>query len=117
MAATAAETPGQQPTRRRRERKQTTLDHHIDRPSVVEPGDAPHDTTDPYERATSVEPDKAAAAAAGYQTVNAVIPLPQPEEPEHDKGPDRVEKYQVRGPDGKLVTVTHNLDTGETETD
>lgn len=110
MATTAAESAGSQ----KRTRRRTTLDEHVDRPSVVEPGDAPFDTTDPSERATSVEPDKAAAARAGYGTVNAVVPLPQSEREDEPQGEHRIEKYKVNGPDGKLVTVTHNLDTGET---
>ncbi len=114
MAVTTAESTGGQGAKRTRRR--TTLDGHIDRPSVVEPGDAPYDTTDPTERATSVEPDKAAAARAGFGTVNAVIPLPEPERPKVERGEDRIEKYEATGPDGKLVTVTHNLDTGETTT-
>lgn len=84
-------------------------------PSEVEPGDAPFDTTDPSERVSSVSPDKAAAAAAGFGTVNAVVPLPAAEVPAAPKGKDRIEKYEVTGPDGKLVTVEHNLDTGETK--
>lgn len=116
MAATAAETSSSSGTKRSRApRRATTLDDHIDKPSVVEPGDAPFDTTDPEERATSITPDKAAAARAGFGTVNAVIPLPKPERVAEERGPDRIETYQATGPGGKLVTVTHNLDRGVTE--
>lgn len=85
-------------------------------PSEVEPGDAPFDTTDPSERVTSIDnPDKGAAAEAGFGTVNAVLPLPEPEQPAAPSGKPRVERYQALGPDGKLVTVEHNIDTGETK--
>lgn len=93
---------------------ETRLDSDTTRPSTTAPGDAPADTTDPNERASSSEPDKGAAAAAGFGTVNAVVPLPEPEKvPEPDRE-DRVEEYDEVGPDGKVVHVRHNIDTGET---
>lgn len=91
----------------------TTLDDHIDKPSVTEPGDGPADTTDPTEAASSVSPDKGAAAQAGYGTVNAVVPLKPRRRPERDKGKDRTETYEVEGPDGEPVKVTRNIETGE----
>lgn len=93
--------------------KETRLDDHIDAPSIVAPGDAPADTTDPTERASTVEPDKAAAARAGHDTVNSVVKIGE-DKPERDGGKDRVEKYKATRPDGTEVTVTHNVDTGET---
>lgn len=94
-------------------KKSTTLDSDLSRPQVTQPGDAPADTTDPAERATSVEPDKAAAAAAGFGTVNAVVPLPKRERAGRDTSKDRIETYEATGPDGNPVKVTHNLETGE----
>ncbi len=95
----------------------TTTTTTVDVPSEVQAGDAPFDTTDPTERVSSVDhPDKAAAAAAGFGTVNAVVLLPESET--LDAGPsakERVEKYDVLGPDGKKVTVEHNIDTGATK--
>ena len=44
-------------------------------PQSTSAGDAPADTYDPLERVSSVNADKAAAAAAGYLTVNAVEPV------------------------------------------
>lgn len=44
-------------------------------PQTTSPGDAPADTYDPTERVSSVNPDKAAAAAAGHLNVNAVEPV------------------------------------------
>lgn len=84
-------------------------------PSEVEAGDAPFDTTDPSERVSSVSPDKAAAAAAGFGTVNAVVPLPKADEAAAEQRKDRVEKYDVLGPNGKFVSVEHNIDTGATK--
>lgn len=93
----------------------TVTTEAVDVPSEVQAGDAPFDTTDPNERVTSIDtPDKGAAARAGFGTVNAVLPLPEAEKPAAPAQKDRVEKYQVTGPDGKLVTVEHNIDTGET---
>lgn len=116
MAVTNAQAnPAPEP--KRRARKQTTLDDHLDAPQVTEPGDAPFDTVLPEERASSVSPDKGAAAKAGFGTVNAVVSLPVVEPKQVDRGEDRIETYEVPGPDGKPVKVTHNLDTGETTTD
>lgn len=95
-------------------RKQTQLDTHTDKPSVVEPGDAPADTTDPTERATLVTPDKATAAKSGHRTVNAVVPLPVVKT-ERTTGQDRTETYTAIQPDGTEVKVTRNLETGESE--
>lgn len=95
-------------------RKQTQLDTHTDKPSTVEPGDAPADTTDPTERATLVTPDKATAAKSGHRTVNAVVPLPVVKT-ERNTGKDRTETYTAIQPDGTELTVTRNLETGEFE--
>lgn len=92
---------------------ETRLDSDVTKPSITAPGDGPADTTDPTERASTVGGDKAAAAAAGHLTVNAVVPVaPAPSTPVlKDNG--RVEKYESVKPDGTKVTVTHNVDTGE----
>lgn len=93
----------------------TRLDSDVSKPSTVAPGDAPHDTTDPAERASTVGGDKMAAALAGFGTVNAVVPIPAPEPmPGEEPGEHRIEEYPARRPDGSLVTVEHNIDTGET---
>lgn len=93
--------------------KKTTLDSHLDAPQVTQPGDAPADTTDPTERASSATPDKAAAAKAGYGTVNAVVKVGDTSAPARDTKNDRTEKYQATRPDGTVVTVTRNIETGE----
>lgn len=92
----------------------TRTDKTTTKPSTVAPGDAPHDTTDPAERVSSVpvHPD-AEAVRAG--TVNAVLlnpnlPSPRGVEAAED---DRLESYDAVRPDGTKVTVTRNLETGE----
>ena len=92
----------------------TTLDSDVTKPSVTAPGDGPADTTDPTERATSVTPQPGEEALK-VGTVNAVQPLPQPEQAEEDKDP-RVERYEAVKPDGSTVTVERNLETGESKT-
>lgn len=87
-------------------------DDDLDGPQSTSPGDAPADTHNPKERVSSARPNKAAAAAAGKQTVNAVehvedIPDPVP-------GAARNETYTQYRSDGTEVTVTRNITTGET---
>ncbi|MES9804925.1 hypothetical protein [Streptomyces cinereoruber] len=94
--------------------QETRLDDHIDAPSTTAPGDGPADTTDPTEMASSVSPDKAAAARAGHLTVNAVVPVEAPAE-ERDTSDDRYEEYEAVRPDGTKVHVKRNVETGETE--
>lgn len=93
--------------------KKTTLDSHLDRPSITQPGDGPADTTDPNERASSATPDKGAAAKAGHLTVNAVVKVGDRSEPTRDTKNDRFESYTATRPDGTAVTVKRNLETGE----
>jgi len=110
----------------------TRLDEHVDAPSITAPGDGPADTTDPAERATTVGGDKAAAARAGYLTVNAAIPMATTDDGQlkgvaisypgdgadgdgdGQTGGHRVETYPATRPDGETVTVEHNIDTGIT---
>ncbi len=116
MAATNAQAGAAPKTKR------TRLDNHVNLPSSCEPGDGPFDTTDPLEQATSVVPDKAAAAKAGFGVVNAVVVLP----PDNvvaanarrgggEDGEERVETYEATGPDGKPVRMTRNIETGESK--
>lgn len=94
--------------------KTTRLSDDITRPQPTDAGDAPADTWDREERATSVSPDKAAAAAAGHLTVNAVTPAGRL--PDRSPTGSRTETYTAYGPDGVTpVEVTHNYDTGATE--
>lgn len=95
----------------------TTLDSDTTKPSVTVPGDGPADTTDPTETAHSVTPAPGAEAIAAG-TVNAVVPgkpvAPAAAPTSGGKSKARVEKYNATKPNGDVVTVTHNLDTGET---
>ncbi|ATE56149.1 MULTISPECIES: hypothetical protein [Actinosynnema] len=97
----------------RKTSNQTTLDSHLDRPSVTATGDGPADTTDPAEVAVSAVPDKAAAALAGHGMVNAVIPVGRTDA-QAPSAPSRIETYQRVRPDGQRVTVTHDLTAGTT---
>lgn len=122
MAVTGAQAKAVAPVQAKAQ--DTTLDNDVTKPGVVAPGDAPFDTVDPTEIATSVSPDKAAAALAGSGVVNAVLPLKQipghmsPEDVAKWNGTadsgERTETYQAVDPQGKVVSVKHNLDTGET---
>lgn len=93
--------------------KETRLDKDTTKPSTTAPGDGPADTTDPTERASSVTPQPGPEALK-VGTVNAVQPIPADEPEKRDSKKDRVEKYKATRPNGDEVTVTHNLDTGET---
>jgi len=93
--------------------KETTLDEDVTTPSTTAPGDGPADTTDPTETAHSVPP-RPGPEAIKVGTVNAVLPGPKVDEIVADAGEHRVEKYKATKPDGTEVTVTHNLETGET---
>lgn len=97
--------------------KETRLDKDVTKPSTTAPGDGPADTTDPTERASTVGGDKAAAAQDGHLTVNAVVPVEGPSDEDAPEGSKehRIEKYKAVRPDGTEVTVTHNIDTGETK--
>jgi len=90
----------------------TTLDSDITKPSVTAPGDGPADTTDPTEIAVSVIPQPGPEAIA-VGTVNAVVKVDRPAA-KRDGSKDRIETYSATKPDGTIVKVTHNIDTGET---
>lgn len=90
----------------------TTLDSDVTKPSVTAPGDGPADTTDPTEIAVSVTPHPGVEALK-VGTVNAVKPVPKAST-KRDGSNDRIEKYTAIKPDGSKVTVTRNIDTGET---
>ena len=91
----------------------TKLDKDNTKPAKTEAGDGPADTTDADERASSVTPNPGPEAIRAG-TVNAVQPIPQ-EPASTSKGKERIEKFQATRPDGTTVTVTHNIDTGESK--
>lgn len=90
----------------------TTLDDDVTKPSVTEPGDGPADTTDPDEIATSVTPDPGEEAVK-VGTVNAVKKAGTRAKPKPKVDKTRVEKYEATKPDGTVVSIERNLDTGE----
>lgn len=93
--------------------KTTRLSSDVTKPQPTASGDAPADTWDASERASSARPDKAAAAAAGYLTVNAVVEVdPVPAKPAVPS--PRTETYTAFDGAGKPVTVTHDIDNGAT---
>ena len=81
-------------------------------PQSTAAGDAPADTYDPLERVSSVDADKAAAAADGYLTVNAVEPVASIAASTNTG--DRTEVTTGRSQTGTTVTMVHNYDTGLT---
>lgn len=93
---------------------ETRAEKQNSKPATTAPGDAPADTTDPGEIVSSVLPQPDAEAFE-VGTVNSAVkigdaPVAEPVA----KKEQRVEKYKAIRPDGTEVTVTHNLDTGET---
>lgn len=101
----------------------TRTDDNVSRPSTVAPGDAPADTLDPTERVSTV-PHTPGEEALRVGTVNAVLVNPSLPDAAtvaaNLRGgvragqEDRIETYEATRPNGEKVTVTHNLDTGET---
>ncbi|KMY23313.1 hypothetical protein ACU19_04900 [Actinobaculum suis] len=92
----------------------TRLSDDVTKPQPTQAGDAPADTTDATEEATSVRPDKGAAAKAGHQTVNAVRPAKTKRVKKTVNPGSRTETYTAHKPDGTEVQVTHDLETGQT---
>lgn len=91
---------------------ETRLDTDVTKPSVTQPGDGPHDTTDPTERASTVVPRPGAIALA-TGTVNGALPIPAPLTKPARRSADRKEEYEATRPDGTTVTVVRNIETGE----
>lgn len=79
-------------------------------PQTTSAGDAPADTYSAAERVSSARPDKAAAAAAGYLTVNAVEPVASV--PSAVVSGNRTEIVTSVGPAGTTVTRIHDYDQG-----
>ncbi|WP_295821562.1 hypothetical protein [uncultured Microbacterium sp.] len=91
---------------------ETRLDDNVTEPSTVAPGDAPADTTDPTEIATTVTPNPSAQAIA-EGTVNGAIKVDKPAAAKSTKTKHRFEEYNATKPDGTVVRVRRNIDTGE----
>ena len=80
-------------------------------PQTTAAGDAPADTYDQLERVSSVDADKAAAAASGYLTVNAVEPITSISATVTGRRTELVTSY---GPTQAAVTLVHDYDRGIT---
>ncbi|WP_066038662.1 hypothetical protein [Herbiconiux solani] len=91
---------------------ETRLDDNVTEPSTVAPGDAPADTTDPTEIASTVIPQPSQEALK-QGTVNGVLPVKQAEKPKRDTKKDRFEEYDATKPDGTVVRIRRNIETGE----
>jgi len=89
---------------------ETRIDTSVEKPSTTAPGDGPADTTDPTETASSVMPSPDATALA-VGTVNAVVPTTKAPA-KASKAKARTEKYEATKPDGTVVKVERDLDTG-----
>ena len=83
-----------------------------DVPQTTDAGDAPADTYDPKERVSSAQANKAAAAAEGHQTVNAVEPVESI--PDSTPTGTRTETVTLYDNANQPVEATYNYDTGET---
>lgn len=94
--------------------EKTTLDSDVTKPSITQPGDGPADTVDPSERASST-PVRPGPEARAVGTVNAVVPIEQPKSASRESKNDRTETYEATRPDGSTVTVTRNIETGESK--
>lgn len=81
-------------------------------PQTTAAGDAPADTFAPLERVSSAQTDKAAAAASGYLTVNAVEPITSITVPTVTGR--RVELLSLYGPARTAATYVHDIDRGIT---
>lgn len=90
----------------------TTLDSDVTKPQVTAPGDAPYDTTDPSEFASTVTPQPGKEALKAG-TVNGAVPIDAPnqavEVPEDEA---RFEEYDAVKPDGTKIRVRRNIETG-----
>ncbi len=71
----------------------------------------PADTDDPAVRVSTTSPDNSDLRSGTKPAAVVVDPLAVP--PLRLIGEPRIETYEQIAPDGTVVEVTHNLDTGE----
>jgi hypothetical protein len=95
----------------------TRLDDDNTKPSNTEPGDGPHDTTDPSEFASTVIPNPGPEALR-TGTVNSARPIPNPQgpTPKVEQSEHRIERYTAFRPDGTEVEVVKDLDADDPAT-
>jgi len=79
----------------------TKLDTDPNGPATNAPGDAPHDTTDPSEQASTITPQLPNNAALAAGTIVGALPVSSPPGvPEVDDKDVRVDEYDAVKPDG-----------------
>jgi hypothetical protein len=91
---------------------ETRLDTDVHAPATNAPGDAPADTTDPTEQATTITPQLPSEEALKAGTILGAIPVPAAViAAQTTDGDDvRVEEYDEVTPTGEAVRVRHILD-------
>lgn len=92
--------------------EETRLDTDVHAPATNAPGDAPADTTDPAERASTIVPQAPSEEALKAGTILGAVPVPAVEVTAQstDGGEVRVEEYDDVTPTGEAVRVRHILD-------
>lgn len=91
---------------------ETRLDTDVHAPATNAPGDAPADTTDPDERATTITPQVPSDEALKAGTILGAVPVPAAViAAQTGDGEDvRVEEYDEVTPTGEAIRVRHILD-------
>lgn len=95
---------------------ETRLDSDVHAPATNAPGDAPADTTDPTERASTIPPQAPSAEALRAGTILGAIPVPDDVVPTvvHGvtgaDGEERVEEYDTVDPQGNPIRIRRFLD-------
>lgn len=98
--------------------EETRLDTDVHAPATNAPGDAPADTTDPTERASTIVPQAPSAEALRAGTILGAIPVPDDAVGQSvagvtgpDGGEIRVEEYDAIDPvTGAPLRIRHILD-------
>lgn len=89
----------------------TRLDTDVHAPATTAPGDAPADTTDPNERASTIAPQLPSDEALAAGTILGAIPLPAVTVAQTGDGEAvRIEEYDEVTPTGEAVRIRHILD-------
>lgn len=95
---------------------ETRLDTDVHAPATNAPGDAPADTTDPAERASTITPQAPSAEALAAGTILGAVPVPEGVLPTvvpgvtGADGEERVEEYDTVDPHGQPVRIRHFID-------
>lgn len=93
---------------------ETRLDDDVTKPATTAPGDAPADTTDASENASTRVPQPGKEAEA-VGTVNGAVPVDAPQAGDGDDSEDEFEEYDAYKADNSKVRVRRNLRTGASE--